>query len=116
MLADTSVSWANNDAAGTAKTIDIGQIAAGGLEALGLITIYNPSSESDLTVEAQIKETMAGSARYGSLATFAVLKGTTRSVALQGIRFGEGIRFKLTNDTLIGAAGAFSAAVRVREG
>lgn len=116
IVSDTSAAWANNAGAGTVVNIDVGQIAQGSIDALGCITVYNPSAESALTVTVAIKETLNGVARYGTLTTFGVLASSSRSAILQGLRYGEGIRFAISNDSLIGAAGAFTAYVRVREG
>jgi hypothetical protein len=122
---DNSVAFANNDAANTQKTIDI---------ALNAITpsprsrvaleVYNPSTETDLRVKLLAKaENLGGSTRYCLVDTVVIPKaqaitGTTINAYLklfEGLFIGENLRLVISNDTAVGAAGAFSTYVRVRE-
>ncbi len=111
-----SVAWANNAPAGTTKTLDIALPEILQEQALYEIVVTNPSTESDLTVVVANKHTLGGSAKYPEVARFSVLKNSTngRAVVVQGWLLGEGGRLSISNDTLLGAAGAFTAFVHVR--
>ncbi len=113
---DDSVSWGNNDPANTQKTIDIALPGTLHRDALYEIVVTDPSTESDLTVVVRNKHTFGGIARYPELTRFSVLKNNAdgRAVLVQGWMLGEGARLVLSNDTLLGAAGAFTSYVHVR--
>jgi hypothetical protein len=115
-LSAGTAAWANNAAAGTAVDIDVTPPENRQREALYEIIVTDPSSESDLTVVVKNKETFGGTARYPELTRFGVVKSNADGIGrvVQGWLLGEGARITITNDTLIGAGGAFTAYVRVR--
>lgn len=114
---DGSVSFANSAAAGTAVSIDIALPAILQRDSRYLVTVTNPSAESDLTVKVRGKETLGATARYPELTSFAVGKSLPdgKSVVVQGWMLGEAGRLVITNDTALGVAGAFTAYIRVRK-
>ena len=114
-----TVSWANSDPAGTAKPIDL-TLSAGGHQPQGLyaVLVTNPSTESDLTVVVRNQFTDPGSTvRRPELTRFGVSKNQAdgRAFVVEGWLIGDlAGRLVLTNDTVLGAAGAFTTAVEVR--
>lgn len=124
---EKTVSYANNDAANTIKTIvDISQPVD--LAKEYLIMVENPSTETDLTVRIYLKQTFNNVVRWaGPYAAFSAKKSTDTynpdqvnkiSVGVakvSGAMLAQGIGLSITNDTLIGAAGAFVGRVIVRE-
>jgi hypothetical protein len=123
---EKTVTYANNDAANTIKTItDIAQPVD--LAKEYLIMVENPSTETDLTVRIYLKQTFNNVVRWGYYTLFAVKKSTDTynpdqvnkiSVGVarvSGAMLAQGIGLSITNDTLIGAAGTFVGRVIVRE-
>ena len=114
-----SVSWANADPSGTAKTVDIiVPTGSSQAEALYAVMVTNPSTESDLTVVVRNQFTDTGAAvRRPEVTRFGVAKnqGDGRAFVVQGWLVGDlAGRLVLTNDTGLGGAGAFTAYLEVR--
>lgn len=114
---DGSATFANNAAAGTIVNLEVPLPASLQGDALYLISITNPSTETALTVRVRTKETLNAVARYPELTSFGVAVNTPdgKSVLVQGWMLGEAGRLSISNDTVLGAAGAFTAFVRVRK-
>lgn len=117
ILSDTSVSWVNSAAAGTNTDIDIPLPTYIQKDALYVITVTNPSVDSDLTVIVKNKETFNGTASYPEVTRFGVAKTSSDGKALlvQGFLLGEAGRISISNDAAIGVSGAFTGYVRVRK-
>jgi hypothetical protein len=113
---DTTVAWANSDAAGTTKTVDVTLPDELQGDAKYLVIVTNPSTETTLTVKTQNKETF-GSAKYPEVASIAIPANTPegKGTIVEGWLLGEAGRLVLSNDTAIGLTGAFTAEVRVRK-
>jgi hypothetical protein len=109
-----NVSYANNALVNTATPKDHTVYASAPDDGLVVFTIYNPSTVTDLTVDFQIKETLNGAARYGTLTSVTATKNTTKSFLVQGWCVGEALRLNFTNTTVLGGADAFTAYYRVR--
>lgn len=111
---DKTATWANNAAAGTTVNVDFTKPAVPRAEYL--ITVYNPSAVTDLTVKVMpIATNLAGSDRPSLLAQFTFPKGQTTSKLIHGIFNGIDVRFALSNDTGLGAVDGFTSTIRVRE-
>lgn len=92
-----------------------------------LVTIINPSLETNLITRLYIKETINSVVRYGFLETVIVEpspdeynpdninKINGNSVIVEGLMSGQGCFISLYNDTLLGASGGFTASVVIRE-
>jgi hypothetical protein len=109
---DMTAAWANNAAANTSVTIDIVKplIPIMSYE----LTVYNPSTESDLTINVYQKKTaLGGGDRYAFLTALNYQKTTTTAKVLEPLFCGGDVRLIISNDTLIGAAGAFTATLRL---
>jgi hypothetical protein len=115
LIANTSVSWANSEAAGTVKTIDITLPSAPAAQGVYEVMVFNPSAETDLTVKAYNRFTAGGASRDAELKSVSVVKGVGKAELLDGFLLGEGGRITLSNLTAIGLAGAFTAYVQVRK-
>lgn len=118
---DTSISWANNDAANTAKDVDVP--APDKLSLIGkyLVLVHNPSTESALTGTIKVRWTdKDGTARVSTLReggadkTIAIPTNSGKAFVVEGWVLATGGRITFTNDTALGAAGAFTAHVQVR--
>lgn len=112
---DGSVTWANGAGQGTIQDValDIPGRVNGGSEYH--IFVHNPSTATALTLKIQTMETMGGEDAYADIATIAVPANGTKSAKVSGFGKGDGGRFRFTNDTAVGASGAFTAAFRVRK-
>lgn len=111
--ATQNASWANNDVVNTAKTVTIS-----GVTALARLEIENNSTETDLTVE--VYETIDNEDTFITWYTIPKtqthLNGITVSrytKTLPSIMTGT-VKLVLSNDTVVGASGAFTASVLVR--
>jgi len=124
---DENVSWVNSEAALSSKEIDypVPDILDGttpidktnavlNRDAKYLVVIYNPSAETALTVTAKNKMAILASAdRFTEVQVLNVPINSTKQFIVTGLFLGDGSRLSLSNDTVIGAAGAFSATVRI---
>jgi len=119
---DIALAFANDAAANTQKTTTIAKPARQ-LEEYELI-VHNPSTETDLTVKVFAVETaLGGATRDALIATLTVPKKQTTTGTsieahmrlLHGIFNGADCKLVVSNDTLVGAAGAFTATARLRE-
>lgn len=117
LVTDTTGVWANSAAANTSTNIDVVLPPSLQGNAMYEITVTNPSVESDLTIVVKNKETFSGTSRYPELTRFGIPKNSTdgKCVLVQGWMLGEAGRISISNDTVLGAAGAFVAYVRVRK-
>lgn len=118
VAADATVSFANSEGANTAKNLDIANPEDFVLgDAKFLVTVTNPSTETDLTVSVRNKDTLNAETRYPELTSFTVPKnspdGLTKEVT--GMFVAEAVRLVISNLTATGLAGAFTAAVKVRK-
>mgnify|MGYP007071563847 CR=1 FL=1 len=119
---DSTIAFANSDGANTQVVLDI--TAPTTKRGRYMLSIYNPSTVTGLTVKVLTKITSFGSGtRYGWLKTVLVpaaqtFDGTsidTYSEELPNI-FAEGdARLVVSNDTGLGGSDAFSAYARLRE-
>jgi len=89
-----------------------------------MVTVYNPSSVTDITVKVfETATSLAENTRYVLITQFTIPKsqtitGTTidtTSKLVHGIFNGTDVRFVLSNDTVLGASDGFSATLRLRE-
>jgi hypothetical protein len=117
VVIDTTVNWANSEAAGTEKVVDIALPGLLESNTKYLVTITNPSTETALTVKLQNKETFGTSEKYAEVGSHTVAVNTPdgKSFVTEGWLMAEGGRITLSNDTAIGLAGAFTAEIRIRK-
>lgn len=118
VIYDSTAAWANNDAQNTAVTVDIPRPPTLQFDADYGLVVTNPSAETDITVEVRSKETFGGQARYPQIGeTITVPKSTPDGVQkpIPHAFLGEGLRLVFKNATAVGAAGAFTANVRIRK-
>lgn len=114
---DGTVVFANSAAANTqVSTAEIPLPSTLQGDARYVVTILNPSTVTALTVRPENRETFAGTARYADLPTFTVPVSSPEGVSrvVEGFLVGEAGRLTLSNDTVLGVAGGFTANIRVR--
>jgi hypothetical protein len=122
LLYEGQLAWANNAGANTVKTIDLptdSDVKGSDI----VVTVRNPGA-SALTVRARSKE--AATATFGGGADrFPIVQAFAAGVPAASVEGTELVvkdwaldatpgRLEVSNDALIGAAGAFTADVRVR--
>jgi hypothetical protein len=114
----TSAAWANSAAKDTVKSlVSIPQPAHPVINYL--ISVVNPSTESDLTVK--LLTTRGGVKSYLTSLTVpksATIKGTAIGAydfLVQGLFVAGSLDIDLSNDTAVGGSGTFSATVTVYE-
>ena len=119
--ADQRVTWANSDPANTQKVITI--IKPAQVIKTHSITVYNPSTVTDLTVKVLNTKAVNGTSRDCLVTSFVVPKsqsvtGTTvntYSVEVEGMFVGGNVKLAVSNNTVLGVADTFSADIRVDE-
>lgn len=110
-----SQAWDNDDAQDTAHSIDIPLPNNLNQNAKYVLIIDNPSTESDLDLSFENAETLNGSTVYAPVSTSSVTKETAKAILVEGWMLGTVSRLTLSNATLIGASGAFTAYFTVRK-
>lgn len=89
-----------------------------------MVTVYNPSTVTDLTVKIFSKALdLASDVRYGLITTLnipkaATITGTainTYSFFVHGAFNASDVRIIVSNDTALGVADGFTATLRIRE-
>lgn len=113
VLLTGDVTFPNSAAAGSEESVGFDFPALMEEDARYVITVYNPSGVTALTVTPKMLETLQDAERESSLASFAVPAGGTASTEVS--MGGEGGRVTVSNDTALGLADTFSATVRVRK-
>lgn len=112
-----TVSWANNDAIGTEKDIDITLGAEREGDEKYLIAVTNPSTETAIDVIPKAVIDDGGTPRRPPVqtATFQVPvnKSEGEAAVVESFIMGTSGRVTLSNPTVIGAAGAFTARVEI---
>ena len=121
---DQTITFANSAAANNQQTVVIAAPTVGIGEYM--LTVYNPSTVTDLTVKVFAVATGLGGADRDSLLTpdpivipkSQVITGTTvncYSTLVHGIFCATALKLVVSNNTVLGAAEGFSATVRLRE-
>lgn len=119
---DNAVVFENSAAANTQVNVDIAKPS--NPKNRYLLTVYNPSTITDLTVRIFAKDlALGGDIRYSHLDTIAIQKSqafngltiNSYSYLLEGAFIGTDLRIVIMNDAALGAADGFSAYIRVRE-
>lgn len=119
---DITFAFANNDVANTQKVATLDKLK--GIEPNHCISVYNPSTVTDLTLKIfMVEPALGGADRDGLIAKVNIPKaqtitGTvinTYSTIVYGFVNASEFKFVLSNDTALGAADGFSAYLRVRE-
>lgn len=115
LVFDGIATIAASAAAGTIVNVDVALPAKLDPDSRYEIVAYNPGAVA-VTVRAQNRETLGGSARFPQVASFTVAAGATSAPQIvQGYLLGENpARLAVSNDAANGAT-AFSVAVRVRK-
>ncbi len=112
---DGAFAWANNAAINTVVTLAVAIAASARKSKKYFVVIYNPGAVG-LTVNIQAGENLAGADRFNNTATaITVAAGTTYVGVLPDLFPGAVARIQAQNTTAVGAAGAFTATMRVRE-
>lgn len=120
--ADQDIIFANNDAANTQVVLTITQPTSPVDEYD--ISVYNPSTVTDLTCKVfTVEATLGGATRDAYLTAFSVSRsqvvtGTTINTYIRqihGIFNGGNLKLVVSNDTVLGAAEGFTATARIRE-
>lgn len=116
LVSDEAVVFANNSAINTLKTVDMVNPDFLSDDALYSITVFNPSTETDLTVIVRNREEFGTTNRYPELTRFTVPRNTPEGQTrlVQGLFGGESSRLVVQNLTALSGAGGFTANVRVR--
>lgn len=117
------IAWANDEAADSQKIIVVHEPVTPVYEYE--IIVYNPSTETDLTVKVFSVEDLEGAIRIidAYVTSWLVPKsqaitGTTINcykTVITGIFNSRAIKIVISNDDVIGAAGAFEALVKIKE-
>lgn len=119
---DQLASFANSAGANTQINVDFTKPT--NVKGTYALSIYNPSTVSDITVKIMAKALdMQSGTRYLQLDSFAVAKsqavtGTTINGVtklLEGLFVGYDVRLVISNNTALGVAEGFGATVRLRE-
>lgn len=119
---DQTITFANSASANTQVTKDISK--PNNPKDGYMVTVYNPSVVTDLTVKVFAKApSLGGGDRYSLIDWFSVPKsqsitGTTvncYSKLFQGLFVGTDIRVVISNDIVLGGSDGFDATLRVRE-
>lgn len=111
---DQDATWANSAPANTAVNVDITKPTS----AVGeyMLTIYNPSTVTAITVNVYaIALTLGAGTRYSLITSLSFPANTTQSKFIHGIFNGTDVRFELKNDTILGGSDGFTAKLRLRE-
>jgi hypothetical protein len=124
---ELAFAFANSDAANTVSvSADQALPAELAADGIGEIIVENASTEVDLAVRVYVKQTINGVARYAELAKFNVPKSldafnpdqtnkvSAVAMLVQGMFTGAGYAIVVSNNTAVGAAGAFTARALVR--
>jgi hypothetical protein len=123
-ILDTTVSWANSAASGTAVTATLtfgnDRVYATGRRLL--IYVRNPSTQTALNAALQVQATDNVTARWGLYADFgpvasnngALSNGDGEWFIVEGGLVGEAVRVWFSNINALNSSGAFSARVIVR--
>lgn len=115
LLLDSTATWAALDGAGTVKTIDADISPAG--QPIGnkfLLYVWNPSTDTALTVNVQAKENIGGADRWVTLHTLAAGTNALAHLAiLDSVLFLDSneVRVSMTNDAT--ATSGLTAEVRL---
>lgn len=123
---DISNTFANNAVANTQFTNTVLQSILPSKQTVGeyAITVYNPSTVSDLTVKIFNIELSLGGATRDSLVTTLqapknqTITGTiihTRTFFVHGLFCGSDVKIVVSNDTVLGAADTFASVIRIEE-
>lgn len=102
LIFNDKVTWSSGAGQDTPKDIDIP--LPDDLQKDGEYQVYidNPSSESALTVQPQVKWIdVDGNIRYSNLATYSVAQDEDLAKVIKGILMGQGGRLHITNDNAI---------------
>ena len=111
---DKTATWANNTAANTPVNIDFTKPDL----TLGeyMLTLYNPSTVTSITVKIYTKAlNLGGQDRYSLITQLSFPANECQSKYIHGIFCGESVRFVLSNDINLGIADGFTATLRLRE-
>lgn len=110
-----TAAFANLATAGTVVNIDMPLPSKLQRGSSYVVTVYNPSTETALTVRPQNVVTLGGGSRYSQVGDdLTVPANSTRSFVVDGWFIGDSVRLEISNVTALGAAGAFTAAAEVR--
>lgn len=114
---DLTRTWANSAAAGTAATgADITLPTVFSANGETIVSIYNPSLVTALTVVFYNKQTaLGGGDRYSEITRVSVPINTAKDFVLKGWLFGNAAAVSAVNDTALGGADGFSATIRIRQ-
>lgn len=116
-LFNGTVAWANNDAIGTEQDIDITLAAEREGDEKYFIGVTNPSTETAIDVIPKAVIDDGGTPRRPPVqtATFQipVNKPEGEGAVVESFFFGTSGRVTLSNPTVIGAGGAFTARVEI---
>lgn len=118
-LADTTVTWANNDPQSTEKLVDLGSpdTPPRSSNPALLVIVRNPSAVTTLAGEVRVKYSDGGTTRYAKFATFVANTSDADGEAflIDGGLIANGGQLSLKNSTALGAADTFAARVVVYE-
>ena len=119
---DVAITFANSAAANNQQTVTITAPTTGIGEYM--LTCYNPSTVTDLTIKIYaVALALGGAGRDSLLATVYIPKSQTisgtvvncNSKLIHGIFCAADMKLIVSNDTVLGGADGFSAYVRLRE-
>jgi hypothetical protein len=123
-ILDTTVSWSNSAASGTAvtATLTFGSDRVFAVSRRLLIYVRNPSTQTALNAALQVQATDNVTARWGLYADFgpvasnngALSNGDGEWFIVEGGLVGEAVRVWFSNINALNSSGAFSARVIVR--
>ena len=123
---DATAVFANDALVNTQKTTTFTYVTNAGSYGVEeyMLTVYNPSTVTDLTVKVfEISTALGGDARDSLITTLSIPKaqvttGTTivsHAKVIHGILNGEDVKLIISNDTVLGEADGFTASFRLRE-
>lgn len=110
-----SAAFANSAAANTVVNSDIALPGTLSPDSMYQVNIWNPSSQSAISLIFQTRENLGGADRWCEVARAGVPLNSAKSVLVQGWLLGSGnARIVFSNDTVLNSSGAFTASYIVR--
>lgn len=118
LIADVTISWANDDASGTEQDVDITAPPVRSKDAKYVVILTNPSTETAIDIIPKVEFLDDVTTRHATLEPSVTrqIPNTApegQAFIIEGLMVGVTGRLTFSNPTVIGAGGAFTARVQV---
>lgn len=114
-VGEGAAAFANSAAANTGVNVDVAKAERSPKDGNYALAVTNPSTETALTVKCYVRETFGVNVRWALAATVNVPANTPGGTSSRVFLVGEAFRFTVSNDTVLGVAGAFTSELRLRK-